>query len=142
MTERSCLPLLDQGRLPFEPSGGATLEGAVESIRERRGPGAEMLGWLDLPLRRGDEYAALGACARRLRQELEALVVIGIGGSYLGSKALIEALGVEGPEIHFAGHHLEASYYETLLDRLRGRAWGILVISKSGTTTEPAGTRP
>jgi len=138
VADADCLLRLELKRLPFQPRGGGALGEALASILERRGRGAEMLGWLDLPLKRDAELERLRACAGRLRDDLDAIVVIGIGGSYLGAKAALEALGCDGPEIFFAGHHLEASYYEGLLKKLRGRAWGIHVISKSGTTTEPA----
>jgi glucose-6-phosphate isomerase len=98
-----------------------------------------MLGWLDLPIAPADELQKISDCAERLRDELEALVVVGIGGSYLGTRAVLDALApASGLELHFAGHHLEASAYDRLLRQLRGRRWGIQVISKSGTTTEPA----
>lgn len=131
---------LDVSRLPEHGIESATLEEARASLLRREGAGAEMLGWMDLPSRKSEELDRLRACAARLREELEILVVVGIGGSYLGARALLEALpAVEGvPRILFAGHHLEASGYEQLLRTLRGRRWGINVISKSGTTTEPA----
>jgi glucose-6-phosphate isomerase len=121
----------------------AALEAAVASIRERTGPGHEMLGWLDLPVRRDDELKRLHACAARLRKEIDVLVVVGIGGSYLGARAVLEAMepalyGQELPIVLFAGHHLEASAYSRLLDALEGHEVAINVISKSGTTTEPA----
>ena len=131
---------LDRSRLAASIDIDAQrLNAARASIVERRGAGAQMLGWLDLPLAPAVERQRIAACATRLREELDTLVVIGIGGSYLGARAALDALGAGAqPQILFAGHHLEASSYDELLRRLRGRRWGIQVISKSGTTTEPA----
>lgn len=104
------------------------------------GPGAEFRGWLDLPKKAKGELSRIREVASRLRQR-DAVVVVGIGGSYLGARAMIEALrdpfGVDLP-IYYAGHQLDGSYHEQLLSHLRTRDYGVIVISKSGTTTEPA----
>jgi glucose-6-phosphate isomerase len=125
---------------PTEPQA---LAAAVESIRQREGLGHEMLGWLDLPYRRDEELDRIRGVAARWNDEVEFVVVIGIGGSYLGARAVLEALepslhGATRPLVLFAGHHLEASAYDRLLSAIEGREVGINVISKSGTTTEPA----
>lgn len=149
MTDARRLPRFDCDRAPtlvaeLEGWGErADLREAVASLRERRGAGAEFLGWMDLPHREDEEGARLLRCADRLRNTVDTLVVVGIGGSYLGARALLDALRWKlresgGPEILFAGHHLEASGLQELLESLDGRSVGINVISKSGTTTEPA----
>ncbi|HKK71258.1 MAG TPA: glucose-6-phosphate isomerase [Candidatus Krumholzibacteria bacterium] len=128
----------DSARIVADP---AVLE-AARSIRERRGLGHDMLGWLDLPSRR-DDLPRLTDTAARLREEIDTLVVIGIGGSYLGARAVLEATAWRrtddpGPRVFFAGHHLEAHELGALLRALEGREVAVNVISKSGTTTEPA----
>jgi glucose-6-phosphate isomerase len=113
---------------------------AVSSIRERRGPGHEFLGWVDLPDRR-DDLTAIQEHAAALREEIDTLIVVGIGGSYLGTRAVIEATRWRrrgGPRVLFAGHHLEAHQLQAVLDEAEAGEVAINVISKSGTTTEPA----
>jgi glucose-6-phosphate isomerase len=110
---------------------------AVQSIRERRGPGSDFLGWLDLPFAGCDlhEHAA------QLGGEIDTLIVVGIGGSYLGARAVLEATEwrrTVGPRVIFAGHHLEAHGLQQVLDACGEGEVAINVISKSGTTTEPA----
>lgn len=112
----------------------------LTTLEERQGPGKEFLGWLDLPARMEDhgELANIAAGFHGL----DDVVVIGIGGSYLGFRAVLSALEnplrSARPRIHFAGHHLASGYMKQLLDYLENRSFGIVVISKSGTTTEPA----
>lgn len=113
---------------------------AVASIRERRGPGHEFLGWLDLPDRR-DDLQRIAEHAATLRGEIDTLVVVGIGGSYLGTRAVLEATSWRrggGPRVLFAGHHLEAHALQEVLDAAGEGEVAVNVISKSGTTTEPA----
>lgn len=113
---------------------------AVSSIRERRGPGREYLGWLDLPARR-DELARLTGEAAALREEIDTLIVVGIGGSYLGTRAVLEATRWRrpgGPRVLFAGHHLEAHDLARVVEAASTGEVAVNVISKSGTTTEPA----
>ncbi|GKV70174.1 glucose-6-phosphate isomerase [Sporosarcina sp. NCCP-2716] len=106
----------------------------------------QVLGWVDWPKNYDrQEFAHIQTAAERIRKQSHALVVIGIGGSYLGAKAAIEALGhtfrnqADGEmEIYFAGHNTSARYLIDLLDVLRGKEVSVNVISKSGTTTEPA----
>ena len=85
---------------------------AVQSIRERRGPGNEFLGWLDLPFQKPGctDHAA------SLRGEIDTLIVVGIGGSYLGTRAILEAVRPDGPRVLFAGHHLEAHALQEVVD--------------------------
>ena len=109
-------------------------------LEERCGPGSGFLGWMD-PRALAPEPLVddIQQTAARLRAESDALVVIGIGGSYLGARAVIEALGApEAKPVFFAGTNLSAAYHRELLTRLEGRRVAVNVISKSGTTTEPA----
>jgi glucose-6-phosphate isomerase len=108
------------------------------------GPGAEMRGWLNWP-RDYDktEFAQILAAAQEIREGSDALVVIGIGGSYLGARAAIELLGSSfphpgSPSVYYAGHTLSGTYHADLLDHLKDKDFSVNVISKSGTTTEPA----
>ncbi len=112
-------------------------------LLRREGPGSEMTGWLDLPHRWNEESDRVVQVAQSLAEEIETLIVVGIGGSYLGARAVLEALHPrlrrsKAPRIVFAGHQLEASAYAELLESMDGREVAINVISKSGTTTEPA----
>lgn len=119
----------------------ARVRAALETLQRRDGPGNDFLGWLDLPVSSGELLPALEACAQRLRSQADALVVVGIGGSYLGARAVIDALRPpfgEGMEIFYAGHHIDGAYLRALLRHLEGRDVCVNVISKSGTTTEPA----
>ena len=118
------------------------------NIYEKTGKGNDFLGWVDLPSQ--TEPALLDRIttdAHRLREQSEVVVVVGIGGSYLGARAVIEALkptfaGIneqqKDPEIVYAGHHLDEDYLHELLQLLDHKHYSIIVISKSGTTTEPA----
>lgn len=112
---------------------------ALDAILARSGPGSEMLGWLDLPNTPDGELRRIEDAAKRIQDENDCLVVIGIGGSYLGARAAIEALPgeIRFPVI-FAGHNLSSDYHARLLESLEGRRYALCVISKSGTTTEPA----
>ena len=105
------------------------------------GPGSEYLGWLDLPATIGeDDFAALEASELRARDDSEVYVVIGIGGSYLGARALLEALGPDhgAPWVKFAGTSLGSGAMARLLESVADRELRLCVISKSGTTLEPA----
>ncbi len=118
-----------------------------DHIYHKSGKGSEFLGWVDLPENtEADLLENIESDARRIRKQSDAVVVVGIGGSYLGSRAVIEALscsfpgenGTAHPKIIFAGHHLDEDYLHELLQWLDNRTYSIIVISKSGTTTEPA----
>jgi len=141
--------------LPFlKAEEVAHLEPAVraahELLHKRTGPGSDFLGWVELPLKYDrEEFARIQAAAQRIQQTSDALVVIGIGGSYLGARAAIEALRHSfynllppdrrrTPAIYFAGNNLSPVYLAHLLELLEGKDVSINVISKSGTTTEPA----
>jgi glucose-6-phosphate isomerase len=112
-------------------------------IHEKTGQGSDYLGWLSLPQDYDKlEYARIVKAASKIRRDSQVLVVIGIGGSYLGSKAGLEFLNdpfkKQDLEIIFAGHQMSGLYLSNLLDYLKDKDFSINVISKSGTTTEPA----
>lgn len=119
-------------------------------LHDKTGAGSEFLGWLDWPERMDqEEYARLKKTAARVREEADVLVIAGIGGSYLGARAVLEALGHpfhniisksqrRAPEIYFIGHQISGSYTARLMELLEGKSVYVNVISKSGTTTEPA----
>jgi glucose-6-phosphate isomerase len=120
--------------------------GHQEKLMSRTGAGNDFLGWLDLPGSHSHAFIdGLISLGSEMRETVDALVVVGIGGSYLGARALFEALhdpfGLyrdRSPEILYAGHHLSGDYLQDLLHYLEDRSYAIIVISKSGTTTEPA----
>ena len=115
---------------------------------EKAGKGNEFLGWIDLPGRMEESLlTSIEADAKMLREKAEIIVVTGIGGSYLGGRAIIEALsspfstfGYDGktPVVLYAGHNISQDYHAALLKLLDTKEYGLVVISKSGTTTEPA----
>lgn len=121
---------------------------SYETLISKNGEGADFLGWLDLPSKiNSDEIACYQSIADQWRSRVDCVVVVGIGGSYLGAKASLNALlhsfgckkdGTDWPEILFAGHNMSEEYMAELLDYLQDRTFAIIVISKSGTTTEPA----
>ena len=117
-------------------------------LEEETGAGNDFLGWQHLPSAIGQEQLddCLSVVNGWIEKEIDLVVVIGIGGSYLGAKAAIEALshtfssllGLEGPKVVFAGENLSEDYTAELLDLIQTRNAACVVISKSGTTTEPA----
>lgn len=112
-------------------------------IHQKEGLGNDYLGWLDLPKTYDkEEYKSVLASAKKIRKQSQVLVVIGIGGSYLGAKAGLEFLNEPFKksklEIIFAGHHMSGHYLANLVEYLKKKKFSINVISKSGTTTEPA----
>ena len=125
-------------------------EAAARLLESREGPGRDFLGWLDLPLDYDRlEFKAIQLAAEQIRSQSEVLVVIGIGGSYLGAQAAITFLQHTfynhlpaekrgGPEIYFAGTNLSGVYLQDLIELIGERDFSINVVSKSGTTTEPA----
>ncbi|MHB1462105.1 MAG: glucose-6-phosphate isomerase [Armatimonadota bacterium] len=111
----------------------------ARSLREARCAGAEFTGWLrPAEILTSDENTRLNAKIAQLRNETDVLVVIGIGGSYLGSRAVIEALSDCPERVVYAGQNISADYATKLITQLSGKRVAINVISKSGTTTEPA----
>lgn len=116
---------------------------AHRAVIEGTGAGAEFLGWRSLLENPNDALLEdVVSTAEKIRRDAEVFVCVGIGGSYLGAKAVIEALspyfGRKGPEIIFAGHHMSGAYIKQLLAYLEGKSVYLNVISKSGTTLEPA----
>ncbi|TNF09767.1 MAG: glucose-6-phosphate isomerase [Bacillota bacterium] len=112
-------------------------------IHNKSGKGNDYLGWLDLPYQYDkDEYNRILKAAKKIQKDSQVLVVIGIGGSYLGAKAGLEFLAEpfvkNNLEIIFAGHQMSGHYLSNLLDYLKDKDFSVNVISKSGTTTEPA----
>ncbi len=119
-----------------------------EVLLSRKGAGNDFLGWLDLPVDYDkEEFARIQAAAKKIQGDSEVLVVIGIGGSYLGARAAIEFVkgqmynGVREkgiPEIYFAGNNISSSYLNDIVKIIGDRDFSVNIISKSGTTTEPA----
>ena len=124
------------------------VQAAQDVLHAGSGAGNDFLGWVDLPEAYGkEEFARIKQAAKKIQQTCEVLVVIGIGGSYLGARAAIEFVngqmynGVrpEGiPEVYFVGNNISSSYLNDIVKIIGNRDFGINVISKSGTTTEPA----
>lgn len=112
-------------------------------IHNKTGAGNEFLGWTDWPTNYDkSEYAKMKTISTEIKGMVKDIVVIGIGGSYLGSRAAIEMVnGLHAEETHniyYAGHTLSSTYTYQLLKKLENKKFAIVVISKSGTTTEPA----
>jgi len=113
---------------------------ADEKVSSGGGLGEDFLGWVDpAEIVSEDEVKTIKSLAARIRDNSDTLVSIGIGGSYLGARAVIEALGTDnGPEVVYAGNSISAHDHAKLLKKLDGKRFSINAISKSGTTTEPA----
>ena len=126
----------------------AEVSAAHNTVVDGTGAGNDFLGWLNLPVTEPtEEMVRIMDAAKRIRESSDVLVVIGIGGSYLGPRAAIELLqganhnigkGKGNPQIFFAGNGLSTRHYNELLRLLEGKDFSLCVISKSGTTTEPA----
>ncbi len=126
-----------------------TAESARETLISRDGAGSDFLGWIDLPVDYDkEEFARIQKAAKKIQDNSEVLIVIGIGGSYLGARAAIEALrnnfynmqskeDRKTPEIYFVGNSMSPTYIADLMDLVGDRDFSINMISKSGTTTEP-----
>lgn len=123
---------------------------AKEVLVSKSGAGNDFLGWIDLPVNYDkEEFARIKEAAKRIQADSEVLLVIGIGGSYLGARAAIEFLGHsfynvvdksirKTPEIYFVGNSISSTYIKHLMDVVGDRDFSVNMISKSGTTTEPA----
>ncbi|RDW16080.1 glucose-6-phosphate isomerase [Oceanobacillus arenosus] len=119
---------------------------AHDMLHDHKGPGSDFHGWVDLPSDYDkEEFSRIKKAAEKIRSNSEALVVIGIGGSYLGARAAVDALShtfynqiAGNTQIYFAGQNISSKYITQLLELLEGKDFSINVISKSGTTTEPA----
>ncbi len=128
-------------------NGKPMLQAAQKMLREKTGAGADFLGWVDLPRDYDkEEFARIRVCAQKIKETCDVFITIGIGGSYLGARAVIEflrsplynSLKKDTPDIYYAGCNISASFLQELLAICEGRDVCINVISKSGTTTEPA----
>ena len=151
------------GKITFDSSKASSflsdyeinyLEGQVklahDMLHNKTGAGNDFLGWVDLPLNYDkEEFARIKKSAEKIKSDSDVLVVIGIGGSYLGARAAIEMLSHsfynmlskdkrKTPEIYFVGNNISSTYVTDLLELIEGKEVSVNVISKSGTTTEPA----
>lgn len=123
---------------------------AKDLLLSRKGAGNDFLGWIDLPEDYDkEEFARIKKAAEKIQKDSEVLLVIGIGGSYLGARAAIEFLRHsfynmvdksirKTPEIYFVGNSISSTYIKHLMDVIGDRDFSVNMISKSGTTTEPA----
>lgn len=128
----------------------ALTESARKLLLSKSGAGNDYLGWIDLPVDYDkEEFARIKKAAEKIKSDSDVLVVIGIGGSYLGARAAIEFLGHnffnsvskdlrKAPEIYFVGNSISSNYIAGLVDVIGDRDFSVNIISKSGTTTEPA----
>ena len=124
--------------------------GAKETLISKTGAGNDFVGWIDLPVDYDkEEFERIKAAAKKIQSDSDVLLVVGIGGSYLGASAAIEFLSHsfhnvldkskrKAPEIYFVGNSISSKYIRDLKDVLEGKDFSINIISKSGTTTEPA----
>ena len=151
------------GKITFDYSKAASFvkDNEVESMKKlaldakevlvsKTGAGNDFLGWIDLPVNYDkEEFARIKKAAEKIQSDSEVLLVIGIGGSYLGARAAIEFLRHsfynivdksirKTPEIYFVGNSISSTYIKHLIDVIGDRDFSINMISKSGTTTEPA----
>ena len=134
------------GAAPFFDAAGpdyAAAAAAHRLLEEKSGPGAEFTGWTELPMRmKKGELKPILAAAAKIRSRSKALVVVGIGGSYLGARGAIELLrplpGKDDPKVFFVGNGLSADYLNCVIEQLGDDDFDVNVISKSGTTLEPA----
>ena len=128
----------------------ASIHAARETLESKSGAGNDFLGWIDLPEDYDKaEFERIQAAAKKIQSDSDVLVVIGIGGSYLGARAAIEFLRHcfynsvdksvrKTPEIYYAGNNISGTYLSQLIETIGDRDFSVNVISKSGTTTEPA----
>lgn len=123
------------------------VEAAAKALHERTGLGNDFLGWLDLPVDYDkEEFSRIKAAAEKIKKNADILIVIGIGGSYLGARAAIDLLKSpfynnmkkDTPDIYYAGNNINPTYLQEILSICEGKDIAVNVISKSGTTTEPA----
>ena len=143
ITKAACF--LEAGAVKaFEPK----VKAAQQALEDGTCPGNDFLGWLHLPSSITPAFLdEVQATANTLREKCDAIVVAGIGGSYLGARAVIEALGnsftwliqdKSNPIILFAGNNIGEDYLAEMTEYLKGKKFGVINISKSGTTTETA----
>lgn len=121
------------------------VELAHSQLESRSGAGNDFLGWLDLPVNYDkEEFARIKEAAKKIREDSDVLLVAGIGGSYLGARAVVEAVKglyhndtADGLKIYFCGNTISPTYLNDIIKVTKGKRFSINVISKSGTTTEP-----
>ena len=140
-------PFLKENELDYMED---LVKAAHEKIHNKTGAGNDFLGWVDLPINYDKaEFERIKAAAKKIQSDSEVLIVIGIGGSYLGARAAIEMLSHsfhssldaskrKTPQIFFVGNNISSTYMADLLEVIEGKDVSVNVISKSGTTTEPA----
>ncbi|MBS4208566.1 glucose-6-phosphate isomerase [Bacillus sp. FJAT-50079] len=128
----------------------AAVDTAHKQLHEQTGAGSDFLGWIDLPVNYDqEEFSRIQKAAEKIKNDSDVLLVIGIGGSYLGARAAIEMLNHsfynalskeqrKTPQVIFVGNNISSTYMRDVMDVIDGRDFSINVISKSGTTTEPA----
>jgi len=125
----------------------AQVEAAAETLHSKTGLGNDFLGWVSLPTDYDkEEFARIKAAAERIKSNSDILIVIGIGGSYLGARAAIELLKSplynnmkkDTPDIYYVGNSINPTYLNEIISLCEGKDFSVNVISKSGTTTEPA----
>ncbi len=123
------------------------VKAAHDTLSAKNGPGSDFLGWADLPVDYDKaEFERIKAAAAKIKSDSKVLIVIGIGGSYLGARAAIAALKStlynslkkDTPEIYFIGNSISPTYLNEVISLVEGRDFSVNIISKSGTTTEPA----
>ncbi len=126
------------------------IKAAHDTVENKSGAGNDFLGWVDLPVNYDKvEFGRIKTAAEKIRKDSDVLIVIGIGGSYLGARAAIEMLSHsfynsvskdmrKGPQIFYAGNSISSTYLAELIEAVEGVDFSVNVISKSGTTTEPA----
>ncbi|MBY0754517.1 glucose-6-phosphate isomerase [Clostridium sardiniense] len=140
-------PYLNMDEIDFM---GDLVQSAHKKLHEGTGAGNDFLGWIDLPVNYDKvEFTRIQEAAKRIQETSDVLIVIGIGGSYLGARAAIEMLtnnfynvlskeDRKAPQIFYVGNNISATYMNQLLKAIEGKDISVNVISKSGTTTEPA----
>ena len=123
------------------------IETAVNTLHTKNGQGSDFLGWLELPTNYDkDEFERIKKASKKIQQNSDILIVIGIGGSYLGARSAIELLKSQNynnlkkdtPDIYFVGNNISSTYLSEIISICEGKDISVNVISKSGTTTEPA----
>lgn len=144
---KKALPYIGEQELDYL---APLVQAAHEQLHNKTGAGNDFLGWLDLPTDYDKkEFARIKQAAEKIKSDSDVLLVVGIGGSYLGARAAIEALthsffnvlskeDRKAPQVFFVGNSISAPYLNQLLDAIKGKDVSVNVISKSGTTTEPA----
>ena len=137
------------GAKEFLPEGSLVqqAQSAIDMLKNGTGAGSDFIGWVDLPVNYDkEEFTRIQQAAKKIQSDSRALVVIGIGGSYLGARAVIELLRSPNynmlqkstPDIYFAGNGISSDALSEIIAMIGNRDFSVNVISKSGTTTEPA----